>query len=103
MQTTIQVLRFVSQLFLDGYRLMFFRSLESISLPFNLACMYVYAPFLDPANSISVPPNVRFIIDDIEEEWQYSSKFDYIHSRMMNSSVADWESYATKIFEYGSS
>ncbi|KAG6981906.1 putative methyltransferase tdiE [Fusarium oxysporum f. sp. conglutinans] len=69
MQTTIQVLR----------------SLESISLPFNLAC--------------SVPPNVRFIIDDIEEEWQYSSKFDYIHSRMMNSSVADWESYATKIFE----
>lgn len=62
--------------------------------------MYVYAPFVDPANSISVPPNVRFIIDDIEEEWQYSSKFDYIHSRMMNSSVADWESYATKIFEY---
>ncbi|KAF5695405.1 methyltransferase [Fusarium denticulatum] len=45
-----------------------------------------------------VPPNVRFIIDDIEEEWQYSSSFDYIHSQMMNSSVADWESYATKIF-----
>ncbi|KAF5980734.1 mrna 3 end-processing yth1 [Fusarium coicis] len=54
---------------------------------------------LSPIQPSFVPPNVRFIIDDIEEEWQYSSKFDYIHSRMMNSSVADWESYATKIFE----
>lgn len=72
---------------------------ELTCLPFSPACMASYTSFPQPANNISVPPNVRFIIDDIEEEWQYSSKFDYIHSRMMNSSVADWESYAKKIFE----
>jgi hypothetical protein len=80
-----------------------FRLLESTCLPFSPACMAAHSSFPRLANNISVPPNVRFIIDDIEEEWQYSSKFDYIHSRMMNSSVADWESYATKIFECGSS
>ncbi|KAM0193803.1 hypothetical protein ACHAPI_007455 [Fusarium lateritium] len=54
---------------------------------------------LSPIQPSFVPPNVRFIIDDIEEEWQYSSLFDYIHSRMMNSSVASWDSYATRIFD----
>jgi hypothetical protein len=78
---------------------MLFRLLESTFLPFSLACMDACASFPQPADNISVPPNVRFIIDDIEEEWQYSSRFDYIHSRMMNSSVADWESYAAKIYE----
>ncbi|KAF4986725.1 hypothetical protein FGRMN_10702 [Fusarium graminum] len=54
---------------------------------------------LSPIQPTFVPPNVQFIIDDIEEEWHYSSLFDYIHSRMMNSSIADWESYAAKTFE----
>ncbi|GKU09410.1 unnamed protein product [Fusarium langsethiae] len=54
---------------------------------------------LSPIQPSFVPPNLRFIIDDIEEEWQYSSRFDYIHSRMMNSSVADWASYAAKIYD----
>ncbi|KAF5667173.1 mRNA 3 end-processing YTH1 [Fusarium heterosporum] len=54
---------------------------------------------LSPIQPTFVPPNVQFIIDDIEDEWQYSYLFDYIHSRMMNSSIADWESYATKTFE----
>ncbi|KAF4345853.1 hypothetical protein FBEOM_180 [Fusarium beomiforme] len=39
------------------------------------------------SNSSSVPPNVKFEIDDIDEEWTYSLPFDYIHSRMMNVSV----------------
>ncbi|KAH7184674.1 S-adenosyl-L-methionine-dependent methyltransferase [Fusarium flagelliforme] len=54
---------------------------------------------LSPSQPSFVPPNVRFIIDDIEEEWQYSTRFDYIHSRMMNSSVADWSNYAAKIYD----
>ncbi|KAF6844218.1 methyltransferase domain-containing protein [Colletotrichum musicola] len=37
------------------------------------------------------PPNVRFEIDDLEEPWIYSQPFDYIHSRMMNSSISNWE------------
>ncbi|KAJ3547838.1 hypothetical protein NM208_g1317 [Fusarium decemcellulare] len=55
---------------------------------------------LSPIQPSFVPPNVRFIIDDIEEEWSYSSPFDYIHSRMMNSSVASWETYAANIYNH---
>ncbi|KAI6961367.1 hypothetical protein KC355_g12593, partial [Hortaea werneckii] len=33
---------------------------------------------------------VQFEIDDAEEEWQYHSKFDYIHIRSMGGSISDW-------------
>ncbi|KAH6983717.1 S-adenosyl-L-methionine-dependent methyltransferase [Ilyonectria destructans] len=54
---------------------------------------------LSPIQPSFVPPNVRFIIDDIDEEWSYSEPFDYIHSRMMNFSVVDWTSYLHKIYD----
>ncbi|KAF6834190.1 hypothetical protein CMUS01_06263 [Colletotrichum musicola] len=44
-------------------------------------------------------PNVRFQVDDIDESWTYSQPFDYIHSRMMTSSVADWKEYIKKCFD----
>ncbi|KAF4816057.1 Secondary metabolism regulator LAE1 [Colletotrichum siamense] len=47
-----------------------------------------------------VPPNVKFEIDDLEEEWIYSRPFDYIHSRMMNSSISDWKTYLQKAFNH---
>ncbi|KAM0542837.1 hypothetical protein ACHAPJ_012617 [Fusarium lateritium] len=46
-----------------------------------------------------VPPNVKFEIDDVDEEWTYNEPFDYIHSRFMNFSVQDWKSYLKKIYE----
>ena len=48
----------------------------------------------------SVPPNVRFIIDDIHEDWDFAEPFDYVHSRMMNFSIPDWPGYLKKIYEY---
>ncbi|KAF5516488.1 Secondary metabolism regulator LAE1 [Colletotrichum siamense] len=33
------------------------------------------------------PPNVKFEIDDIEEPWTFSQPFDYIHSRIITSSL----------------
>ncbi|OLN87588.1 Trans-aconitate 2-methyltransferase 10 [Colletotrichum chlorophyti] len=45
------------------------------------------------------PPNVRFEVDDLEEDWNYSRPFDYIHSRMMTSSVGDWNVYVKKCFD----
>ncbi|OLN81082.1 Trans-aconitate 2-methyltransferase 12 [Colletotrichum chlorophyti] len=50
--------------------------------------------------SNSVPPNVKFEIDDLEEEWTYSQPFDYIHSRMMTGSVNDWKIYLEKCFNH---
>ncbi|CVL08133.1 related to methyltransferase [Fusarium mangiferae] len=54
---------------------------------------------LSPIQPSFVPPNVRFIIDDIDEEWDYPEPFNYIHSRMMNFSVKDWRVYMSKIYQ----
>ncbi|GKT55103.1 methyltransferase domain-containing protein [Colletotrichum tofieldiae] len=50
----------------------------------------VYGVDLSPTLPEYVPPNVRFEIDDIEEDWTYSQPFQYIHSRIMTSSINDW-------------
>ncbi|KAI8257860.1 Secondary metabolism regulator LAE1 [Colletotrichum sp. SAR11_239] len=44
-------------------------------------------------------PNVRFEIDDLEEPWTWTEPFDYIHSRMMNSSISDWKAYIQKCYD----
>ncbi|KAF9768162.1 hypothetical protein IL306_014570 [Fusarium sp. DS 682] len=49
--------------------------------------------------SLSIPPNVKFEIDDIDDEWTYSEPFDYIHSRMMNVAVKNWPDYVRKVFD----
>ncbi|RKK53631.1 hypothetical protein BFJ69_g17815 [Fusarium oxysporum] len=54
---------------------------------------------LSPIQPSFVPANVEFQIDDIDEEWNYSAPFTYIHSRMMNMSIQKWEDYLRKIFE----
>jgi SAM-dependent methyltransferase len=40
---------------------------------------------LSPIQPAFVPPNCRFEVDDAEDEWIYSHKFDYIHGRMLGS------------------
>lgn len=47
-----------------------------------------------------VPPNVRFEVDDFEEEWSFAHKFDYIHGRYLIGSVSDWKGLIQKCFEY---
>ncbi|KAJ4129193.1 hypothetical protein NW768_007728 [Fusarium equiseti] len=54
---------------------------------------------LSPIQPDFVPPNVRFIVDDIDEEWNYADSFDYIHSRIMAFSIKDWEEYIRKMFK----
>ncbi|KAH7146354.1 S-adenosyl-L-methionine-dependent methyltransferase [Dactylonectria macrodidyma] len=54
---------------------------------------------LSPSQPSVVPPNVRFIVDDIDEEWNHSEPFDYIHSRMMNFSIKDWPTYFRNVYD----
>ncbi|KAI8255725.1 Secondary metabolism regulator LAE1 [Colletotrichum sp. SAR11_239] len=54
---------------------------------------------LSPIQPGDVPPNVRFEVDDIDDEWTFSQPFDYIHSRVMTSSIADWPQYLKKCYE----
>lgn len=43
-----------------------------------------------PVQPNMVPRNVKFEVDDVEAPWTHQTKFDYIHSRFMAASIADW-------------
>ncbi|OTB14301.1 hypothetical protein K445DRAFT_319112 [Daldinia sp. EC12] len=46
---------------------------------------------LSPIQPTWCPPNVKFEIDDLEQEWTWApNSFDYIHIRYMVGSVSDW-------------
>ncbi|GME43346.1 putative methyltransferase domain-containing protein [Neofusicoccum parvum] len=45
---------------------------------------------LSPIQPNFVPPNVRFLVDDIESEWVYGAPFDLIHVRAMAPAIRDW-------------
>ena len=46
-----------------------------------------------------VPPNVRFEVDDVEADWTYASKFDFIFCRFMGNAVHDWPRLTRQTFE----
>ncbi|KAF2090434.1 S-adenosyl-L-methionine-dependent methyltransferase [Saccharata proteae CBS 121410] len=37
-----------------------------------------------------VPPNVSFIVDDVESPWTYATPFQYIFCRYMAGAIGDW-------------
>ncbi|RDW76174.1 hypothetical protein BP5796_06995 [Coleophoma crateriformis] len=47
----------------------------------------------------SVPPNVRFEIDDLEEPWTFSQKFDYIHCRDLIGGFSDWPNFFAQSYQ----
>jgi len=54
---------------------------------------------LSPIQLDHGPANLKFYVDDIEEEWVFESKFDYIHSRMMSVSLGNWDRYLQRCYE----
>ncbi|KAF9873172.1 hypothetical protein CkaCkLH20_09335 [Colletotrichum karsti] len=55
---------------------------------------------LSPIQPAFIPPNVSFQIDDIEEEpWTFSQRFDFVHSRMMTSAIADFPKLFRQSYE----
>ncbi|KAL9111192.1 MAG: hypothetical protein Q9187_007946, partial [Circinaria calcarea] len=55
---------------------------------------------LSPIQPRWVPPNVRFEVDDVEADWTYSQKFDYIHCRFLAPAIRDWPRLVKQCFEY---
>ncbi|KAL1983201.1 hypothetical protein VTN96DRAFT_375 [Rasamsonia emersonii] len=55
---------------------------------------------ISPIQPTLVPPNVRFEVDDIENEWVYSSKFDFIHARYLAGSIKDWPKLMRQAFKF---
>ncbi|KAK2037322.1 methyltransferase domain-containing protein [Colletotrichum somersetense] len=46
-----------------------------------------------------VPPNVKFMIDDVESPWVNAQKFDFIFCRYMVGAIADWPNLMNSIYE----
>lgn len=39
----------------------------------------------------NVPPNLRFLVDDIEDFWEHEKRpFDYVHARYLAACIKDW-------------
>jgi hypothetical protein len=46
---------------------------------------------LSPIQPTWLPPNVHFMVDDVESTWLYpQDHFDYIHSRHTVQAIRDW-------------
>lgn len=42
---------------------------------------------------------MKFEVDDVEREWTYSFKFDFIVNRYMAGSIGDWPKLVGRIYE----
>jgi hypothetical protein len=47
----------------------------------------------------SVPPNLTFLIDDLESPWAHATKFDFIYVRMLTGSLASWPAFDAQALE----
>ncbi|KAH7171236.1 S-adenosyl-L-methionine-dependent methyltransferase [Dactylonectria macrodidyma] len=47
-----------------------------------------------------VPPNCTFEVDDVEKDWTWSKKFDYIFVRLMVGSFADWDKFTRQCWDF---
>lgn len=54
---------------------------------------------LSPIQPAFVPPNVRFFVDDIEDDWNFSTPFDFVFARFMTGSIKDWPRFFEQSFE----
>lgn len=54
---------------------------------------------LSPTQPTWVPANVKFEIDDAEENWTFQQKFDFVHCRYLAAAIADWEKLVRQCFD----
>jgi len=54
---------------------------------------------ISPSMPTLVPTNVRFEVDDAEEDWTYSQPFDYVHGRYMAAAIKDWPRLIQQCYE----
>ncbi|KAL1966353.1 hypothetical protein VTN77DRAFT_4495 [Rasamsonia byssochlamydoides] len=54
---------------------------------------------LSPTQPSLVPPNLKFVVDDIEAEWVYEdNQFDFIHARYLAHSIKDFRKLLRQCF-----
>ncbi|KAK4445920.1 S-adenosyl-L-methionine-dependent methyltransferase [Podospora aff. communis PSN243] len=54
---------------------------------------------LSPIQPEWCPPNVKFVVDDVELDWAEPEPYDYIHCRYMAGSIKDWPRLVKQIYD----
>lgn len=54
---------------------------------------------LSPIQPVWIPPNVEFLVDDIEDNWVHASDFDFAHLRFVGIALKDNMKMFRTIFE----
>ncbi|KAL2000279.1 hypothetical protein VTN02DRAFT_3326 [Thermoascus thermophilus] len=54
---------------------------------------------LSPIQPQWVPPNVKFVVDDIEQQWTEPQPYDYIHCRYLCGSIHNWPKLVRQCYE----
>lgn len=55
---------------------------------------------LSPIQPTLVPPNLEFVVQDLEEPWDMPERFDLVHTRYMNGfSIKSWPMFYRHAFE----
>lgn len=54
---------------------------------------------LSPIQPSMVPPNLRFVIDDAEDTWNYNEKFDFIHERTLVGAFQNWPQFMARSYD----
>ncbi|ERT01406.1 hypothetical protein HMPREF1624_02652 [Sporothrix schenckii ATCC 58251] len=55
---------------------------------------------LSPIQPEYVPPNLRFEVDDVEDDWVYSHPFDFVHGRYILPSLRNPRATLQRIFDH---
>lgn len=78
--------------------------MEWTCLPFNPAGPYVFHIAIEELNlswTARTPPNLRFIVDDVSEDWAFPEEsFDFIHVRGLAGSLTDWPKFLKRCYKY---
>lgn len=55
---------------------------------------------LSPIQPGWLPPNVYYQLDDADQEWTFTQKFDFIHIRFMIGTIKDWFKLYREAFQH---
>lgn len=66
---------------------------DVLNFPTSLSVIYIYIYIY------RVPPNVKFLVDDVEKDWIDPRPYDYIHCRYMAASIRDWPKLLRQCYE----